>query len=274
MNSMRRLKAVLLPALGIALALSACQPPAPAPTPTPSPVANNPSSPPGNRSVQSTSGPKQPNTCNPAQPGTLQEITNTQASPYFVVHPAQDDPRVPTVIFLGGGSGSRRSAERAWTNYLSRGSARESFRIVLPYAVDMDYIDDAVRTFGVLNEVLACYGGDPARVHIGGVSNGGYAAFVLMLARPQHFASLLGAPGLFPATTKPEAWAKALAGRPVFNGVGANDLDWKPDVKAQHDALVAMGTDSVYVEFPDQGHTANQTFDNSVLFDFWVRRSR
>lgn len=275
MSNLTRLKAALFPAAAIALALLACQPKSLAPAATPSSVATNPVQPSaGNRSGESTNGQKRPDVCNPAQPGTLQDITNTRASPYFVVHPARDNPKAPTVVFLGGGAGGRRSAERMWTNYLSRGTAREAFRFVLPYAVDMDFMDESPRTFGVLSEVLACYGGDPAQVHIGGVSNGGYAAFLLILAKPERFVSVLGAPGLFPITTKPEEWAKALGRRPVFNGVGANDLDWKPDVKAQHDALVAMRIDSVYVEFPGQGHTANQTFDNSVLFDFWVKHSR
>lgn len=259
----------------LALALSACQQPAPVRTPTPlsdgskrveAPLGKG-SAPPANELVK-------PDNCNSAPPGTLQEITGTRASPYFVVHPAQDSSTAPTVIFLSGGSGSRRSAQRVWTNYLSRSSAREAFRIVVPYAVDMEYIDEAGRTFGILSEVLECYGGDPARVHIGGVSNGGVAAFMLMLARPQRFATLLGAPGTFPITTKPEAWGKALAGHPVFNGIGANDVDWKPNVKATHEALAAMGLDSVYVEFPDQGHTVNQSFDNRILFDFWAKHSR
>lgn len=267
------MRSALLLATAFALTLSACQQPASVRMPTPLSDGSKPvETPPGQHSAQPASEPKKPDNCIPAQPGTLQEITGTQASPYFVVHPGQDSSRVTTVIFLSGGAGSRRSAQRVWTNYLSRGSDREAFRIVVPYAVDMEYIDEAGRTFAILNEVLACYGGDPARVHIGGVSNGGVAAFMLMLARPQRFATLLGAPGTFPITTNPEAWGKALAGRAVFNGVGANDVDWKPNVKATHEALAAMGISSVYAEFPDQGHTVNQSFDNSILFDFWAKR--
>lgn len=147
----------------------------------------------------------------------------------------------------------------------------DEFRVVVPYASseDFDFIDEAGRTFTILDEILACYGGDAEKVHLGGVSNGGHAAFAIMLARPQLFATLLGAPGAFPRQDSAE-WADALAGRAVFNGVGANDFDWKPDVQATHDALVAVGVESVFVEFVGEGHIVSEDFDESVFFEFWA----
>ena len=213
-----------------------------------------------------------PSVCIPAEPNTLQEITTTQSSPYFVHHPTSDKPMVPTVVFLPGGTGSRRSAERAWNNYLANGRGVDAFRVVVPYALDMDLIDDTPRVFGILNEVLTCYGGDAAKVHIGGVSNGGRAAFALMLARPQRFATLLGAPGGF-TTWNPSAWAKALKGHAVLNGVGANDDEWLAEVRETHNALLAAGVQSVYVEFPGQGHSVSEAFDESVFFEFWAKHS-
>ncbi|MBI2940346.1 MAG: hypothetical protein HYY04_07880 [Chloroflexi bacterium] len=143
---------------------------------------------------------------------------------------------------------------------------------MVPYSVEDDFIDEAGRTFEILDEVLACYGGDAAKVHIAGVSNGGLVAFALMLARPDRFATLLGAPGSF-SRQDPAAWARALAGRAVFNGVGSNDDGWKSEVKATHDALVAAGVESVYVEFAGQGHIVGEAFDESVFFEFWATHS-
>ncbi|MBI4319750.1 MAG: hypothetical protein HY675_14775 [Chloroflexi bacterium] len=213
-----------------------------------------------------------PSPCNPAEPDKLQDITTTQSSPYFVHHPVSALPTVATVVFLPGGSGSRRSAQRAWQNYLANGKGMGSFRIVVPYSVDIDLIDDAPRTFGILREVLTCYGREDAKVHVGGVSNGGRAAFALMLARPQRFATLLGAPGGF-SIWDPEAWTKALAGHAVFNGVGAKDDDWLAEVRATHAALVAAGVESVYAEFPGQSHSVDEDFDESVFFEFWANHS-
>jgi len=73
--------------------------------------------------------------------------------------------------------------------------------------------------------VLACYGGDPTEVHLAGTSNGGLAAFALMTVHPEYFATLLGVPGAFPvqdpATIDRAVLGRTLAGRAVFNGVGA-----------------------------------------------------
>ncbi|MCH8817923.1 MAG: alpha/beta hydrolase [Chloroflexi bacterium] len=120
----------------------------------------------------------------------------------MVQHPTSGGSDNPTVIFLPGGSGSRAIAERAWANFLSAGTGADRFRLVVPYSGGIDLIDDAGRVFGILDEVLACYGGDASQVHIGGTSNGGLASFALMLARPELFASLLGAPGGFPSKTR------------------------------------------------------------------------
>ena len=55
----------------------------------------------------------------------------------------------------------------------------------------------------------------------------------------------------------------------VFNGVGARDSDWKPEVIATHHALAEAGIESVFVEFPGEGHVLSATFDPGVLFGFW-----
>ncbi len=103
--------------------------------------------------------PEQASSCPAPSTDTLQDIRDTPASPYFVHHPAAGLADVPTVIFIPGGAGSRRGASRAWENYLSDGQGVESFRIIIPYAVDLDFLEEFPRTFQILDEVLACYGG-------------------------------------------------------------------------------------------------------------------
>ncbi|MFP6594127.1 MAG: hypothetical protein VB860_03995 [Dehalococcoidia bacterium] len=207
--------------------------------------------------------------CVTAERHTLQDITTTPSSPYFVQHPESDGPSAPTVIFMPGGVGSRNISQRVWANYLSNGEGTDQFRLVIPYSGGIDLIDDATRVFGILDEVLACYGGDPSRVHIAGTSNGGLAAYALMLASPDRFATLLGAPGAFP-TQDLELLSDALSGKRVFNGVGEADIGWMTGVKATHDQLVALGVDSRYVEFASQTHQVTPEFDESVCFEFWL----
>ena len=217
--------------------------------------------------------PTSPDECVVVVAGELQDVTTTAAGPYLVFHPATAPASAATVVFLPGGSGGRGSAGRVWESYFGSGARLDSMRVVIPYSLDAPLIDDAARTFAILDEVLWCSGGDPSKVHLAGVSNGGLAAFGLMMAQPERFATLLGAPGAFPiqdpSTVDSEVWATALAGRAVFNGVGANDRDWRAEVIATHNALASAGVESLYVEFPDQGHIAGPTFDERILLEFW-----
>ena len=238
-------------------------------TPTPTPTST-PTSEPTPTPVPPQMLADAPTYCVAPEKGEPQDIVSTPASPYFVRQPTENNPNVPTIVFLGGGWGSRRSAQRVWANYLSGGRGVDAFRVVLPYSVDVAFTDyEAHRTFKVVDEVLACYGGDPAQVHLAGFSNGGITAFDLMLERPDRFATLLGAPGLFTLYTTPNQWAEALCGKAVFNGVGSADDGWKQDVRTNYEGLQSVGIESVYVEFAGQGHSLSEAFDETVFIDFW-----
>lgn len=210
----------------------------------------------------------------PKTAGELQDVGTTPASPYFVRQPAAPRALVPTIVFLPGGSGAKRNAWSAWDRYLAAGKDVDTFRVVVPYWSDLEITEDFHRTLAIVDEVLACYGGDPMQIHLGGFSNGGHAAFDLMLERPDRFATLLGAPGEFQMNVT-SAQLRPLAGKAVFNGVGENDdAFWHKGVRDAHSMLLAAGVDSVYVEFPGQGHSANASFPKDVLFDFWIAHSR
>ena len=90
----------------------------------------------------------------------------------------------------------------------------------------------------------------------------------MMLASPDRFVTLLGAPGYFEELDA-DVIGPALAGKPVFNGVGEEDAGWHADVVATHEFLEDLGVDSVLVEFPGQGHELDESFDESIFFEFW-----
>lgn len=250
------------------------RPATPAPEPTPEPVPAPPSQGivPASERAPAPS-PPDVEECPEVTGDGLQDVVRGPASPYLVKHPSDPNAATPTIIFLPGGGGSYATALRTWQTIFSEGRGFEHFRVVIPYSVDAVLLDEAMRTFSILDEVLACHGGDPMAVHLGGTSNGGLAAFGLMSRHPERFATLAGLPGAFPvqdpASVDPEIWLRILGGRAVFNGVGAVDLDWRPEVIATHNALAAAGIESVYVEFRGQGHVPGGNFDNSELLRFW-----
>jgi predicted esterase len=200
-------------------------------------------------------------------------VTIGDAAPYLIHRPSRVSADQPTIVFLAGGSGGRSAALRGWETIFAGRPEPETFQVILPYSTDVNFIDEAPRVLGILNDVLACFGGDQFEVHIAGTSNGGLAAFALMASHPETFATLLGAPGAFPvqdpADLDPAALAANLAGRAVFNGVGVNDDAWRSEVIATHNALVRAGIESVLAEFPGQGHILSAGLDPSAFFDFW-----
>jgi predicted esterase len=215
-------------------------------------------------------GPDAPTYCKPAGSG-LQDITGTPAGPYFVHHPATPASTTPTVLFLPGGSGSNAVATLTYNLWLSGGKKLDQFRVVVPYAADGNFADEVQRSIKVLDEVLACYGGDRSKVHLAGTSNGGVQAYGLMLTEYARFKTLLGAPGLFTSNPSDSALKTALTGRAVYNGVGEIDSTWKSSVSPTHTRLKNLGLDSTYVEFKGQDHILTAAFDESVFFDFWAK---
>lgn len=207
----------------------------------------------------------------PERASGLVEVTTTPASPYLVRHPtAEGSESGPVVVFLGGGPGDAMSASVAWSSFLERADAVEHFWAIMPYTSDGSMVDEGDRIVAIVEEVLACYGGDPSRVHLAGTSNGGRAAFAIMLESPDVFATLLGAPGYFQETDT-SVIASALAGKAVFNGVGEEDSeDWRSVVAETHELLTGLGIESVYDELEGQGHVPDASFDPSPLFEFWL----
>lgn len=211
--------------------------------------------------------------CPKPESGSLQEVTESPAGPYFVHHPDSPSADTPTVIFLPGGSGTRTIAKDfIWKNWLSRGRRLGEVRVIIPYFPNREHMTraESVRALRIREEALTCFGGKRERVQLAGTSNGGRHAYFLMTAAPERFASLLGSPGVFPVKIADEALRAALRDKPVYNGVGAADPDWKPPVQATQKRLEALGIRAAYVEFPEQGHILDDKFDPSGFFDFWL----
>ena len=210
--------------------------------------------------------------CAAAEQG-LQDITGTPASPYFVHHPDHATPDTPTVIFLPGGSGSRDiAASYIFKNWISRGKRLGELRVIVPYSDSDDFPGELDRVVPIVDEVLACYGGARDKVHLAGTSNGGRGAYQTMLAASDRFATLLGAPGLFPGGASDGDLKRALLGKSIYNGAGELDSDWRPPVEKTDMRLQSLGLDSIFVVFPQQGHILNSKFNPDGFFEFWLTR--
>ncbi len=213
-----------------------------------------------------------PEWCQEPLDGALQEVTTDHpAAPYFLSHPMAPSDDTQTVIFLGGGPGDQGSAQASWDLFFTMGDGVAEIRAVLPWADSGSLSDEPDRIGEVVDEVLACYGGDRSGVHLAGTSNGGRLAYDLALAGDGRYATLMGVPGV-PSSWQQGDLAEPLADMRIYNGVGSDDTGWKSEVARVHEAMIAEGLDATYAEFEDQGHVVNTEWDETVLYDFWLDR--
>lgn len=213
-----------------------------------------------------------PDWCQEPAQGMLQEITTDHpGAPYFISHPFEPKGSTHTVIFLGGGSGDKGSAQASWDLFFTQGDGIAEIRAVLPWAETGSLSDDSARILTLRDEVLACYGGSADSVHLAGTSNGGVMAYDLALEGSGAFATLLGIPGV-PSSWSRDDLAAPLAGMRIYNAVGSDDTSWKAEVERVHAAMVDEGLDATYSELEGYGHVVSPDWDETVLYDFWLDR--
>lgn len=212
---------------------------------------------------------ERPAYCPPRGAGLL-EVTGTPASPYFVHHPLAE--AAATVVFVPGADGARDIVtDFIWPRWLANGRGVERVRVAVPYTTDGNIVDEGERLVALADELLLCFGGDPARVHLGGTSNGGLTAFATMLRAGDTFASLMGAPGAFEVPPSDGALRAALEGKRVLLAVGALDSAlWRDAARALERRLVALGIAATRVELPGQGHILAPGFDATLFYDHWL----
>ncbi len=199
----------------------------------------------------------------PAPTSGRQEVTDTPASPYYVMHP--DVESAPIVLLLPGGPGDRGSAGATWDAFFDEDA--RGYRIVVPYVTEQGYPEDVVPPVAeVLDEVLACFGGDAGELHLAGHSNGGYLAYNVV--GPQlvdRIVTLTGLPAYFSAFRKNKYGTLAF-----HNAAGDTDTQWLEAMEDAHATLLEQGFDSELTVWPETGHTPGPNWDGREgMFAFW-----
>ncbi|GDX78999.1 hypothetical protein LBMAG42_08100 [Deltaproteobacteria bacterium] len=217
----------------------------------------------GRADTADTAAPFEPPDWCPAPTEGRQEVTDTPASPYFVTHPEGAD--APLVLFLPGGPGDRGSASATWEAFFDEDS--RGYRLVVPYVTESGYPTDVVPPVAeLLDEVLTCFGGDPAKVHLAGHSNGGYLAYnVVGPDLAASFVTITGAPAYFNAFLP-----NKFSGVAFHNSAGELDTEWLAAMEEAHATLLEKGFDSQLTVWPDTDHTPGPNWTGQdAMFEFW-----
>ncbi len=205
----------------------------------------------------------------PTQAAGRLDVRDTDASPYYFQ--AADVADAPTLVLLPGGAGTGGAtghATRTWEAFFTADlPILAEWNLAMPYVDSGSFVDDTERTHAIVDELRLCF--DVDVVHLGGSSNGGNAAFALMLADSSRYSNLATLPGCIGDYDGP-AHVAAFAGRRVLNGVGANDeAGWQNCVESSHDFLVAQGIDSVHRVYLNVPHVPPTAWEGvSDLLEF------
>ncbi len=130
---------------------------------------------------------------------------------------------------------------------------------------------DAARALAILDEVGGEFRVDAKRIHLTGISMGGYGTWSLALAHPERWASVVpicggGDPARASRIRDLPCWC--------FHGE-ADEVIPVEESRGMIDALRAAGGSPLYTEFPGVGHNSwDAAYAIPELFDWMLAQSR
>ena len=212
---------------------------------------------------------------------------------YYVYVPKDWTPdRVwPVIVYLHGagerGADPASPTQKGLGPVVWRSNGAFPAVVIFPQAPTDSYWgmpDNNDRVLRVLDEVMARYHGDPARVYLTGNSLGGFGTWFLGALHPERFAAMVpicgGVRGKAPRPDAPFAAvpedqraaevARRIGKMPVWIFHGAKD--WLVPVRFSRElstTLKAAGADVQYTEFADLGHNSwDRAYGDPKLFEW------
>jgi predicted peptidase len=213
-------------------------------------------------------------------------ITRTLSADYLLFLPRSyaeaADQQWPLILFLHG-AGERGTnvwlVAKHGPPKLVRTKPEFPFIVASPQCpAGQTWSNDTV--LALLDELLARYRVDPARVYLTGLSMGGYGTWSLALAAPERFAAVVpicGGGDPIKVLLADPRQAAALKSLPVWAFHGAKDPVVKLiESERMVNALKQSGSREVQLTvYPEAGHDSwTEAYDNPQLYDWLLARKR
>jgi poly(3-hydroxybutyrate) depolymerase len=175
---------------------------------------------------------------------------------YKVVLPDGYDPAraYPVILAFGGGTQDMRMVDIGLKGYWAAEAERRGYIVVSPATPDNQlFFESSDRIFPeFLDMILRDYKVLGGRMHVGGPSNGGVAAFHVASLYPKYFWSVTVFPGYLNDTTEPVV--DALKSMCIYMYVGDLDKDWMRAMKQQAEMFTQRGFAVQFLAEEDQHH--------------------
>jgi predicted peptidase len=196
----------------------------------------------------------------------------------FVPHSYNSDSEWPAILFLHGagetGSDGIRETEVGLGPAIARQATEFPFVAVFPQSHTGRWqagSSDARTALAILNEVREQYRIDPRRIHLTGISMGGYGTWSLAAAHPDDWASIVpicggGDPIQADRIKDIPCWA--------FHGDADNVVPVERS-RTMIEALRAAGGNPRYTEFRGVGHNSwDPAYATPELSEWWLANAR
>lgn len=189
---------------------------------------------------------------------------------YKVVLPDGFDPaRVyPVILAFGGGTEDMRMVDLSLKAYWASEAEKRGYIVVSPAVPgDQLFFESSDRIFPeFLDMILRDYKVLGGRLHVGGPSNGGVAAFHVASLYPNYFWSVTVFPGYLNDTTEP--MVDALKSLCIYMYAGDRDRDWNRAMTQQAEMFRKRNYAVQFLRQADQGHSLDLGADGiAQLFD-------
>jgi predicted peptidase len=179
----------------------------------------------------------------------------------------------PLVLFLHGAGESGSDLEKVKIHGPPKLIAQKKdfpFIVVSPQSPQRGWQAETLN--GLLDDVMAKYKVDKDRVHVTGLSMGGYGTWALATAHPERFAAIVPICG---GGNPPDA--SKIKDIPVWIFHGAKDTTVPPSrSEAMEKALKEAGAKEVkFTLYPDAGHDSwTATYNNPEVWEWLLKHKR
>ncbi len=198
--------------------------------------------------------------------------------PYLLFLPedySRAEKKWPLILFLHGAGERGENLEKVKVHGPPMIAERDKtfpFIVVSPQCPEgKTWTNKAESLIGLLDEIIASYDVDPARVYLTGLSMGGFGSWELGSTYPDRFAAVV------PICGGGQSWrACDLKNVPVWAFHGAKDTA-VPLAKSEEmvNALKACGGNVQFTVYPEAGHDAwTETYNNPELYEWLMEQQK
>jgi predicted peptidase len=204
-------------------------------------------------------------------------LSRTASGKYLLFLPqdyGKEPKRYPLIMYLHGGSLRGDDVEKVRALGLPQLLEKDKsfpFIVVSPLCPAGEIWTDTDMLIGILDEVIAQYSVDPARIYLTGHSMGGRGVWYLAYKHPERFAAIApmsGGPNII-------AWGSKLKNVPVWVFHGAKD-DLVPLSQSEDlvNAIKAVGGEVKFTVLPDRDHYILDTYENKQLYEWFLQHRK